>query len=170
MLYLIVILVVLGIILYWISLRQRHSSGLPSGRLIYTDHKDWGKIETPLYDPTYNLTGKPDFIVGTKKGIIPIEVKSGRVRSKPYDSHIYQLAAYCLLIDQAYGIRPEYGILHYSNQDIAVDYTPELEYSVIQLIREIRSLGKQRSVDRSHQSKNRCLNCGFYSICDQSLG
>jgi CRISPR-associated exonuclease Cas4 len=170
MLYLIAILLVSGIIFYWISTLQGRSSGLPPGRLIYSDHKEWGKVETPLYDPTYNLTGKPDFIVDTKKGLIPIEVKSGRARSKPYDSHIYQLAAYCLLIDQTYGIRPEYGILHYSNQDIAVDYTPELEHSVIELIREIRSLGKQRSVDRSHQSKNRCLNCGFSAICDQALG
>ena len=169
MLYLIGFLVLSGTLLYWISSRQRRSTGLPAGRLIYSDHKQWGKVEAPLYDSTFNLTGKPDFIVESDHGLIPVEVKSGPGRRVPYDSHIYQLAAYCLLIDQTYDMRPEYGILHYANQDIAIDYTPKLELNVIELIREIRSLGRRRSVDRSHESINRCQNCGFKSICDQSL-
>jgi CRISPR-associated exonuclease Cas4 len=169
LLFLIGFLILSGILLFWISTRQRRSTGLPAGRLIYSDHKQWGKIETALYDPTYNLTGKPDFIVESNRGLIPVEVKSGRGRQAPYDSHIYQLAAYCLLIDQTFGIRPEYGILHYSNKDFAVDYTPTLEHSVINLIREIRALGRKRTIDRSHESLNRCQNCGFNAICDQSL-
>ncbi|MGB3701031.1 MAG: CRISPR-associated protein Cas4 [Anaerolineales bacterium] len=169
MLFLIGFLILSGILLFWISTRQRRSTGLPAGRLIYSDHKQWGKVEAPLYDPTYNLTGKPDFIVESNRGLIPVEVKSGRGRQAPYDSHIYQLAAYCLLIDQTFGIRPEYGILHYSNQDFAVDYTPTLEQSVINLIREIRALGRRRAIDRSHESLNRCQKCGFNAICDQSL-
>ena len=169
MLFLIGFLIFFGILLYWVSARQRRSTGLPAGRVIYTDHEKWGEVETPLYDPTFNLTGKPDFIVESNQGLIPVEVKSGRVRQAPFDSHIFQLAAYCLLIDQTYGIRPEYGILHYSNKDIAVDYTPRLEQDVIDLIREIRSLGRRRTIYRSHDSSNRCQSCGFNSICDQSL-
>jgi len=169
MLFLIGFLILSGTLLYWISSRQRRSTGLPAGRLIYSDHKQWGEVEVPLYDSTFNLTGKPDFIVESDQGLIPVEVKSGRGRRTPYDSHIYQLAAYCLLIDQSFGTRPEYGILHYGDQDIAVDYTLKLEQSVIEIIREIRSLGRRRSVNRSHESINRCQNCGFKSICDQSL-
>jgi CRISPR-associated exonuclease Cas4 len=167
--YLIAGLVLAAILLYWVSARQRRSVGLPSGRVIYTDHKQWGEVDKPLYDPTYNLTGKPDFIVETNQGFIPVETKSSRGIQKPYDSHIYQVAAYCLLIDQTYGVRPEYGILHYPNQDFAIDYTQELEQSLIEIIREIRSLIKRRSVDRSHSSNNRCQSCGFKEICDQSL-
>jgi CRISPR-associated exonuclease Cas4 len=101
--------------------------------------------------------------------LIPVEVKSSRGRQTPYDSHIYQLAAYCLLIEQSYGLKPEYGILHYANRDFAIDYTPELKQGVIDLVREIRSFGRRRSMDRSHESPNRCQNCGYKSICDQSL-
>lgn len=169
MLYLIVFLLLSGSLLYWISSRQKRSAGLPAGRLIYSDHKQWGQVDTPLYDPTFNLTGKPDFIVDTDQGLIPVEVKSGRGRQTPYDSHIYQLAAYCLLIEQSYGLKPEYGILHYANRDFAIDYTPELKQGVIDLVREIRSFGRRRSMDRSHESPNRCQNCGYKSICDQSL-
>lgn len=167
--YLIGLLVVLGIVLFWISTRQRQASGLPAGRLIYSDHEQWGRIESPLYDPTFNLTGKPDFILETERSLIPVEVKSGHSTHEPYDSHIYQLAAYCLLINQTYGIKPEYGILHYSNQDFAIDYTPQLEESIIHLIREIHSHSKRRSLPRSHDSIARCQKCGFRTVCDQSL-
>lgn len=169
MLFIVGILLLIGVALFWISGRQRKSSGLPSGRIIYTDHDQWGKTETPLYDPTFNLTGKPDYLVENNQGIIPIEVKSKRLMTAPYDSHIYQLAAYCLLIDQTLGIRPPFGILHYSNKDIAIDYTRELERQVIALIREMRSQSQRRSLDRSHQSPERCRNCGYNFICDQAL-
>ncbi len=169
MIYLIGVLVFSGIILLWISSRQRNASGLPAGRIIYSDHDHWGKVETALYDPKYNLTGKPDFIVETNHGLIPVEVKSGRGRNVPLDSHIYQLAAYCLLIDQTFSSRPDYGILHYSDQDIAIDYTSELEEKTINLIREIRSTSRKKKIDRSHKSANRCQKCGYQSICDQAL-
>ena len=140
-----------------------------AGRVIFTDHNQWGTIEKPLYDPIFNLTGKPDYIVERDEVIIPVEMKSGRVTTAPYDSHIYQLAAYCLLIEKSFGIRPPHGILHYSNQDIAVDYTPQLEEDIIGLLRDIRAQDQRRNIGRSHDSPNRCRRCSFLSICDQSI-
>lgn len=169
MLYIIGLLVILGVLLLLLSSRQRRKAGLPAGRVIYSDHKQWGRIETALYDPTFNLTGKPDFILETNKGFVPVETKSGRGRQIPYDSHIFQLAAYCLLIDKTLKTRPEYGILHYPDQDFAVDYTPDLEKKLIELIREIHSLSRRRSIDRSHREQKRCQNCGYRNICDQAL-
>ena len=169
MLYLIGFLLLIGAVLLWISSQQRRATGLPAGKVVYSDHSEWGKIETPLYDPTFNLTGKPDYLVERSNEIIPVEVKSSRLKSAPYDSHIYQLAAYCLLIEQTFSIKPAYGILNYVNQDIAVDYTPELEQSLIDTIREMRSLSRRRKIDRSHESANRCRGCGFNSVCDQAI-
>jgi CRISPR-associated exonuclease Cas4 len=169
LLYLIGFLLLIGAVLLWLSGRQRRATGLPAGRVVYSDHNEWGEIETPLYDPTFNLTGKPDYLVERSDEIIPVEVKSSRLKSAPYDSHIYQLAAYCLLIEQTFSIKPAYGILNYVNQDIAVDYTPELEQSLIDTIREMRSLSRRRNIDRSHESANRCRGCGFNSVCDQAI-
>lgn len=163
-------LTLLGIILLWISGRQRQLTGLPAGRVIYSDHDDWGRVEKPLYDPTFNLTGKPDFLVEQGDVIIPVEVKPGRVNTAPYDSHIYQLAAYCLLIQQSFGTRPPFGILHYTNQDIAIDYTPQLEHEIIDLVRDVRSQERRRNVERSHQSSSRCRRCSYLAVCDQAIG
>ncbi len=169
MLILIGILTLIGILLLWISGRQRRSAGLPAGRVVYSDHDQWGKLEQPLYDPVLNLTGKPDYLVDQGDMIIPVEVKSSSIRKTPYDSHIYQLAAYCLLVSRSLGKKPPFGILHYPRQDIAVDYTTDLENSTIDLIREIRSQEGRKSIDRSHRSANRCRSCGYNAVCDQSL-
>ena len=62
------------------------------------------------------LVGKPDYLVESAGQLIPVEVKSTRNSNAPYDAHIFQLAAYCLLVQRQLGKRPPYGILHYANR------------------------------------------------------
>ena len=169
MLYAILFLFFLALVFFWQSGRQRQDAGLPGGRVIYTDTRGWGKLERPLYNDLLGLTGKPDYLVQEKGQIIPVEVKSGRAPESPYDSHIYQLAAYCLLVEKSYGKRPPYGIIHYENRDFAVDYTPELESSLLDLLAEMRRDELKREVERSHEQAARCARCGFKKACDQSL-
>ena len=169
MIYAILLLFFLALIFFWQSGRQRKEAGLPGGRVIYTDTRGWGKLERPLYNDLLGLTGKPDYLIQEKGQIIPVEVKSGRAPESPYDSHIYQLAAYCLLVEKSYGKRPPYGIIHYENRDFAVDYTPELESSLLDLLAEMRRDELKREVERSHEQAARCARCGFKKACDQSL-
>jgi CRISPR-associated exonuclease Cas4 len=169
MLYASLLLFLLALVILWYSTRQRQQAGLPGGRIIYTDTRGWGKLERPLYDQALGLTGKPDYLVQQKGQIIPVEVKTGRAPDAPYDSHIYQLAAYCLLVEKTYGKRPPYGIVHYSDRDFAVDFTPELEASLLDLLAEMRRDEARKDVDRSHEQAARCARCGFRRICDRRL-
>jgi CRISPR-associated exonuclease Cas4 len=169
MLYLAFFLLILGIVLLWQSNRQRGQAGLPGGRIIYTDTRAWGEVEKPLVDHSLGLTGKPDYLVERDGTIIPVEVKSGRTPAAPYDSHIFQVAAYCLLVEKTYGKRPPYGIIHYPNRDFAVDYTNQLESSLLDQLAEIRRDEVRSNVPRSHEDAARCRGCGFRKICDQSL-
>ena len=162
-------LLLLALVLFWQSGRQRREAGLPGGRVIYTDTRTWGPVEKPLYYAELGLTGKPDYLVEQKNQIIPVEVKSGRAPEAPYDSHIFQLASYCLLVDKTYGNRPPYGIIHYANRDFAVDYTPELESNLLDLLIEMRRDEYRSSVPRSHEDSARCARCGFHTACDQRL-
>ncbi|MCF6277606.1 MAG: Dna2/Cas4 domain-containing protein [Anaerolineales bacterium] len=102
--------------------------------------------------------------------MIPVEVKSGQAPEAPYDSHIYQLASYCLLVERRLGVRPSHGIIHYSNRDFAVDYTPALEAALLDILAEIRRDETRREVHCSHDSPARCRGCGYRKICDQRLG
>ena len=169
MLLLVIVLFLLGVILLWLSSRQRHAAGLPGGRLVYVDTSQWGRVEKPLYDPALNLTGKPDYLVEQGNKMIPIEIKSNRIARAPYDSHIYQLAAYCLLAHRTFGKRPPHGILHYPNRTFAIDYTAELEFSLLDLVTEMRASESRKAVDRSHGSPSRCHRCGFRTGCDHAL-
>lgn len=160
---------ILSIVFFWLSSTQRKGTGLPTGRIIYTDTRAWGTLEKPLFDPVLVLTGKPDYLVEQSGRIIPVEVKSGRAPVKPYDSHIFQLAAYCYLVDKTYGKRPLFGIIHYSGRDFAVDYTPALESTMLDVLAQIRRDEQRADVPRSHEVNQRCARCGFRRLCDQRL-
>jgi len=162
-------LLLLALILLFLSGRQRRRAGLPGGRVIYTDTRAWGAVEKPLYDADLGLTGKPDYILQQMDAIIPVEVKTSRTPEAPYDSHIYQVAVYCLLIKKTYGRRPPYGIIHYPSRDFAVDFTPELENNLLDLLACIRRDERLRQVERSHEDGHRCLHCGYRTVCDQKL-
>ena len=159
----------IAIIFFWQSNRQRQAAGLPGGRVIYTDTRGWGKLEKPLFYAALELTGKPDYLVQQNGQIIPVEVKSGRAPEAPYDSHIYQLASYCLLVEKTYGKRPPYGIIHYETRDFAVDYTQELEQSLLELLTEMKRDQHKNDIPRSHEQAVRCKRCGFRKVCDQKL-
>ena len=163
------VLLMIAFIFFWQSGRQRQVAGLPGGRIIYTDTRGWGKLEKPLYYAALDLTGKPDYLIQKEGQIIPVEVKSGKAPDAPYDSHIYQLAAYCLLVEKTYAKRPPYGIIHYEGRDFAVDYTHELEQSLLELLTEMKRDEFKKNVDRSHEQASRCKKCGFREVCDQKV-
>lgn len=169
MLYIVLALFLVALIFFWQSSRQRRAAGLPGGRVIYTDTRAWGKVEKPLYDNSLMLTGKPDYLVEKNGQLIPVEVKSGRAPQAPYDSHIYQLAAYCILVEKTMGRRPPYGIIHYEDRDFAVDYTDELENALLDILAEMRRDERRAEVERSHESAARCARCGFRNVCEERL-
>lgn len=169
LLYLSLVFLLLAILLFRQSHRLQEQSGLPGGRVIYSDTRSWGTLEKPLYDASLGLTGRPDYLVEVHGQVIPVEVKTGRHLLAPYDSHIFQLAAYCLLTERTYHQRPPYGIIHYSDQDFAVDYTPQLEAALLDLLAAMRRDERRRKVVRSHEEPARCARCGFRDQCDQRL-
>lgn len=169
MLYFVFLLLFFALLLFWLSWRSHKATGLPGGRVIYSDTRSWGPLEKPMYDPVLGLTGKPDYLVDQAGKLIPVEVKTTSVSDAPYDSHIFQLAAYCMLVHHVLGKRPPYGILHYSNRTYAIDYTPQLEKALQELLSEMRLQSTLHEINRSHESVARCNRCGFRSVCDQRL-
>jgi CRISPR-associated exonuclease Cas4 len=160
----------LALVFFWQARRQKKAAGLPGGRVIYSDTRAWKPTEKPLYDPELNLAGKPDYLVQQGNVIIPVEVKSTRGASGPYDSHIFQLAAYCRLVESHFGTRPPYGLLHYPNRTFAIDFTTALEEALVDSLVEMRQCERRGDVSRSHEQPERCARCGFRRNCDQRLG
>jgi CRISPR-associated exonuclease Cas4 len=168
-----IILILLSIVIFWLATRQQKIAGLPAGKIISMDTSRWAAVEKPLYDAVLGLTGKPDYLVEVGKedgdSIIPVEVKSRHAGQAPYDSHIFQLAAYCLLVERQLGRRPPYGVLKYPDQVFSIDFTPALEAALRSTLAAMRSVEHRQGIDRSHNSPPRCARCGYRSVCDQSL-
>ena len=170
MIYLLIFLLVLAaLFLFRKAAGQQDSAGLPAGRVIYSDTQDWGKPVQPFLDLEIGLTGKPDYLVQQDGFTVPVEVKSTWAPPHPYESHIFQLAAYCLLIEKTSGTRPPYGILKYHNRSFAIDYTSQLKSELLELLDEMRYKLKNNTLNRSHQQSARCARCSYRFICDQRL-
>ena len=162
-------LLALGLLLLWLARRGRAHSGLPQGRVIYADTGGWNRLDQPLFSHEFLITGKPDYLVADDDDVIPVEVKSGRAPARPYPSHIPQLAAYCLLVEECYGRQPSYGIIKYDDCTFEVDYTPELEDELLTTLDDMRADLADGDAPRSHDEVRRCRACGHREQCDQRL-
>jgi CRISPR-associated exonuclease Cas4 len=164
-----VALLVAALLLLRQAERQRRRTGLPQGRVIYADTGARSRVERPLFSRRYRLTGKPDYLLDDGGEIIPVEVKSGKAPPQPYPSHVLQLAAYCLLVEETYNACPSYGVIRYRDQAFAVDFTPELEDWLLLTLNEMREGFSASNVPRNHGNAAQCAACGYRPYCDQSL-
>ncbi len=168
-------LAILFVLVGWFSLRRgstlQHETGLPRGRLIYADthSRDWQRTTQPYYSATHRLVGKPDYVVETAKGLIPVEVKSSAAPQVPYLGHLLQLAAYCLLIEENRGQTPPHGLLKYADALYEVDFTRELRNELLDILAEMREVHRAEAVARSHEQPGKCAACGFLKICGDSV-
>jgi len=164
-----IVLIVIALLLLWLSTRQRRGLGLPEGRVVYSDSGAERRVEAPLFAEDLQLLGKPDYLVESAQGLVPVEVKSGRTPTQPFQSHIYQLAAYCLLVQRNFKKRPPFGIIRYPERSFTVEFTRELEQQLLTLIKEMRAGLAGLEMHRSHRQAARCNSCGYRELCDQRL-
>ncbi len=167
-----VILAAVALLGGWLALRQatrtRVAAGLPLGRVVYADTGSWQLPDSAYFSAAHGLTGRPDYLVETRAGLIPIEVKSSAAPSEPYPSHVLQLAAYCLLVEDVEGRSPPYGLVKYADVVFEVDYTAALRRELLVLLDAMRR-PRKGGVPRSHDEPRRCAGCGYRRTCDESL-
>ena len=167
------LLAVLGGTALWLGRRQRQRSGLPAGSVVYSDTEDWLEPEEPLRSRRYGLVGRPDYLVqmrdGGRRFVVPVEVKSRARPARPYDSHILQLGAYCLLVEDSFGAAPPYGLLRYADATLEIPFTDELRRRVLEAADGIRWARRAPEVRRSHGEARRCAACGYRSACGSEV-
>ncbi len=145
-------------------------SGVPDGRIVYQDTDRRHELRRPLVSVRYGLTGKPDYLVETADGVVPVEVKSRDYpRSGPRDSDVAQLMAYCVLIEETYHFRPAHGVIQYADRCQSIQYTPQGRDRILRTLEEMREARHTQSVHRDHDRPQRCRACGFRSVCDEQL-
>lgn len=168
--------------------RESKRAGLPAGALLYSDTgrpvgrvapaevgRDGKKQEKPLVSETLQLIGRPDYLIEADGGVVPVEVKSTACPAggRPYDSHLAQLAAYCLLVEDVLGASVPYGLVKYRDREVRVEYTPEMRGRALALIEEMKAdmnaSAEGEEVHRSHDDPRRCAGCSLRDACTESL-
>jgi CRISPR-associated exonuclease Cas4 len=161
---------VLAVIVWVHAGRQIARSGIPEGRLVSQDSDRRHDVHRPLVSLRYGLTGKPDYLVETTEGLVPVELKSrDSLRADPYASEIAQLTAYCVLVEDATGVTPPYGIIQYANRSLRMQYTWQAREEILQVIDEMRNVREEQSIQRNHTHPGRCRACGFWSVCQERI-
>lgn len=143
---------------------RRRAAGLPAGALRYSDTGAKGHSPQPLYAERYGLSGRPDYLLQNGKQVIPVEIKTGHAPPAPYHSHVLQLGAYCLLVEETYG-RPAYGVIRYPERAFRVEYTPELRAEVLQTLDAMRAMLDQTTPPQFPERRAACRHCGYREDC-----
>jgi len=117
----------------------------------------------------YGLSGRPDYIIKLQAGLIPVEEKKGRTPRGPLFSHILQVAAYCVLIEEVTGKAPPYGILKYPEHEHEIEYNEDLKQVVLEKLSEMREIIRTEECHRNHERPGKCISCSRRQVCPERL-
>jgi CRISPR-associated exonuclease Cas4 len=130
------------------------------GRLVAVDA---GRPAT-LRSERYRIVGRPDELRQHSDGrVVPVEFKSRTTPPRgPPPSHVVQVRAYCLLVEEAMGISPPYGVLRYSDGEFRVRWDEEARRELLAIRTELH----QPYDGRATPSRARCARCPWFEACD----
>ena len=162
-------MLIIALLTWAVANARLHQSGVPAGRVILQDVDRRRAVTRPLISPRYGLVGKPDYLVDTADGLVPVELKSRRSpNAGPHPSDVAQVMAYCVLIEDVLQSRPPYGIIAYADRHHRIPYTPAAKENVLAIVSEMIEADAAK-VHRCHSQRGRCIRCGFRAICDDCL-
>jgi CRISPR-associated exonuclease Cas4 len=122
-----------------------------------------------LRSPRYRLSGRPDALRRQPDGrVVPVELKSRPSPPRgPPPSHRAQVAVYCLLVEEATGIPPPFGVLRYSDGgEFRVPWDRAARAELLTLRAEL-----DRPYDgRATPSRPKCAGCPWRAVCDARVG
>lgn len=149
------------------ALLVRRMSGFDEGEIVEVGLANGSGM---LDSKRFGLRGRPDVVLRIDGQLVPVEVKTGRVPRGPLFSHILQLAAYCLILEDVKGSPPPYGILQYGKSiRHEIDYDEELRALLLAKLKEMRAGLRTGDVHRNHIRPGKCASCSRREGCVERL-
>jgi CRISPR-associated exonuclease Cas4 len=136
-----------------------------NGKIEYIDMGDAKAFKSLKY----GLSGRPDYIIKLDDKLIPVEEKKGRTPKGPLFSHILQIAAYCLLIEEDTGKAPPYGLLKYPEHEHEIEYNEDLKRILLDKLSEMREVLRTGEAHRNHNRPGKCEHCSRKELCPERL-
>jgi CRISPR-associated exonuclease Cas4 len=168
---LLLVLLVLALAAYWLLGRYqragRRTLGLGRGQLAYADDS---LVRRPtLRSERLLLAGRPDLLEKVDGAYVPVEHKPSSRRLQ--QSHILQVAAQCVLVEEVYGVRPPHGVVVLAGGvRERVTFSPELERGVLRVMEDMRRILASGAPPGPAWAPAKCRACGFQRVCWDELG
>jgi len=144
-------------------------------RLVYSDERKAKRLRGVVYSKLLRaesggLTGKPDMIFKRRfgRGLMPVELKSGRIKDAdaPHEGDLLQLAAYFVIIEEAYGVRPKLGRIVYSDGAFRVWNTRALRQWLADTMARMRHM--LEAGEDAEEANSGFAECR-YCLCKQTV-
>jgi CRISPR-associated exonuclease Cas4 len=113
----------------------------------------------------HRISGRPDAVRQLDDGrLVPVEQKTRTTPPRgPPRSHLVQVWAYCLLVEETQGVPPPYGLLRYSDGgEFRITWSASARAELLALRAEM-----DRPYDgRASPSPGKCAGCRWVRCCD----
>jgi len=143
--------------------RSLRNYGLTSGERVY---------RLPLQSTKLGLTGRVDLAIATPSREVPgaeaIVVEYKLSEQKAGSHFMLQLAAYALLLEEAWGLPVNRGFLYSIplRKAESVAITQHLRRKVMQTVAQIRQIVESEIMPSPPSSLRRCVTCEFRRFCN----
>lgn len=141
---------------------RRAALGIPDGTIVSADD---ALIRAPtLRSERLGLVGRCDHLLRVDGAYVPVEQKPNSRRLQ--QSHILQVGALCLLVQDVYGVRPPYGVVVLADgTQERVTFTEELERGVVLTMAEMRRILATGQPPGPRWMAAKCRACGYHPVC-----
>jgi CRISPR-associated exonuclease Cas4 len=144
------------------SRNHRARLGIDRGAIVSAD--DSVLAAPTLRSERLGLTGRCDQLVRIGDTYLPMEQKPSARRL--YPSHVLQVGALCLLVQEVHGKRPPYGVVVLADGvRERVPFTEELDQRVNDTMREMRSILASDQPPGRRWVAAKCRACGYHPVC-----
>jgi CRISPR-associated exonuclease Cas4 len=110
------------------------------------------------------LVGRCDHLVRVGDAYVPVEQKPSAKRLQP--SHVMQVGALCLLVQEAYGVRPPYGVVVLAGgAQERVAFSEALERGVLRTVADMRRVLATGAPPGPRWAAAKCRACGYRPVC-----
>lgn len=111
------------------------------------------------------LSGKLDLLILTSKACYPVDFKD--TEGRPRQNHRVQLAAYALLIEEAFRVPVPQGFLYLvpRKEVVAVPMAEAEREEVIRILGEIREMISRELMPDPTSVRARCETCEYQNYC-----
>ncbi|RLI77791.1 CRISPR-associated protein Cas4 [Archaeoglobales archaeon] len=139
--------------------REKHSKVLKKMK-----SNGWN-VNAFLKSEKYNIYGYVDAFRKEENGYAVMELKDTNYKKRILKIHLYQAAAYGLLVEENFG-RVYKLIVKYNDKEICKPFTRGIKNYVVSIINKIHRIHEIGLVSIKID-KSKCYNCGFRNRCKE---